>query len=167
MSLCGQSHSGKSTIAAAAAQLGWRHLSDDLGPIDADTLCVHPYARPVMLRAGGRKYLDNLPILPHDYRQFFGDDWFIAASELGATAVLEPVPLVAVVFLEWGDVAALESISKAATLHKLVLNSTTLAHVGEPVFRGLERVAAHIPGYHLRFGHVSEAIELIRPLVGA
>ncbi len=166
VALCGQSHSGKSTIAAAAAQLGWQHLSDDLGPIDAATLCVHPYARPVMLRKGGRDYLDNLPVLAHDYRQFFGDDWFVAASELGATAVLEPVPLAAVVFLEWGDVASLEPMSKAATLHALVLNSTTLASVGEPVFRGLERVAEHVPGYCLRFGHVAEAIDLIQPLVG-
>ena len=167
VALCGQSRSGKSTIAAAAAQLGWRHLSDDLAPIDVASLMVHPYARPIMLRSGGRGLLDELPDMPAGHGDYFGDEWFLAASELGAVAETSPVPLVAIVFLEWNDAAELVPISRAATLHALVLNSTTLGLSGEPVFRALEQLATVVPGYRLRFAHVSEAIELVRPLVGA
>lgn len=167
VALCGQSRSGKSTIAAAAAQLGWQHLSDDLAPVDVSSMMVHPYARPIMLRSGGRSLLDGLPTMPAGHADFFGDEWFLAASELGATTATEPVPLVAVLFLGWREVAELLPISRAETLYELVLNSTTLGPGGAPVFRGLEKIAADVPGYRLQFSTVSEATELIRPLVGA
>ena len=51
----GRSHSGKSTLAAEAVRQGADYYSDEFAVVDADGL-VHPYARPIGLRAdGGRR----------------------------------------------------------------------------------------------------------------
>lgn len=167
VAMCGQTQSGKSTLAAAAAQRGWRHLSDDLAPIDVASMSVHPYARPVMIRPGGRRVLADLPEPPLAHRPFFTDDWFFPASELGAATVDDPVPLVAVVMLSWGDIAELEPISKASTLFGLISASTSIGRRGEVEFGELERIAVAVPGYRLALGEPGAALDLLAPLIGA
>jgi hypothetical protein len=70
----GESHSGKSTLAAALVRAGAVYLSDDFAPIDAAGL-VHPYARPLSLRRDGPAQVD------YD------------VGSLGGAAGVEPVPL--------------------------------------------------------------------------
>ena len=165
--LCGESHSGKSTLAAAAAQRGWRHLSDDLALIDVPTLTVAPYARPVMLRAGGRAHLERQIVVPAEQAAFFGEEWFVPASQLGATIVHEPQPLVAVCMLQWGDQAALQPLGRAELLHGMLTHSATIAARGEAGFDELVQLAHHVPGHRLVLGGAHEALGLIAPLVGA
>ena len=165
--LCGESHSGKSTLAAAAAAQGWRHLSDDLALIDVPALTVAPYARPVMLRAGGRAHLHRTIQVPTEHAAFFGDEWFVPASDLGATIVLEPLPLVAVCLLQWGDHAALRPLSRAELLHGMLLHSATVAARGEAGFDELVQLAHTVPGQRLVLGGAHDALRLLAPLVGA
>jgi len=165
VALCGPSHSGKSTLAAAAAALGWRHLSDDMGLIDADTLSIAPYARPMMLRPGGRRHLGDAVAPPAEHLQFFSDDWFVPASELGAVVGDDAVALVAVGFLGWQPEASLTPITRAETLHDLTLHCGTLATRGEPGFAELHRVAAGVPGFRVGLGVATDVLDLLEPLV--
>lgn len=167
VAVCGDSGAGKSTLAAAAARRGWWHLSDDLAFVDVDALTVTPYARPVMLRAGGRRLLGIHPDLPEGTERFYGDDWFVPASALGAAISHEPRPLVAVALLTWGEQAAIEPLSRAHTLHGLTVHSATLAQRGRAGFDDLVRVAEVVPGHTLALGGPDDVLDLLGPLVGA
>lgn len=165
VALCGRSHSGKSTLAAAAATRGWRHLSDDMGLVDVQRMTVAPYARPIMLRPGGREHL-SLPLAPPEgHLQFFSEEWFVPASELGATVGDGAVPLVAVGFLEWHDGALLEPLSRARTLHDLALHCATLAGGGAPVFERLALVAHDVQGWRVGLGAAGDVLDLVSHLV--
>ncbi|MEQ1702228.1 MAG: hypothetical protein ABMA25_19115, partial [Ilumatobacteraceae bacterium] len=111
IAVCADSQGGKSTLAAASARRGWRHLSDDMALIDVEHATVTPYARPLMLRAGGRAHLAPLTPPPAEHLAFFPDEWFMPASELGAVVGPDAVPLVAIGFLEWQPSASLEALS--------------------------------------------------------
>lgn len=164
--VCGQSQSGKSTLTAAAARRGWHHLSDDLGPVDVQSMTVTPFPRPMMLRPGGREHLGQPMVPPDSHVQFFSDEWFVPASELGATVMAAPQSLVAVVVLEWRDQAVLEPLSRAQTLHGLAVNSATLKGQGASGFADLERIVMSVPGYRLGLGTADDALDLLSPLVG-
>ena len=166
IALCGASHRGKSTLAAAAARRGWRHLSDDMGLVDVDAMTVTPYARPIMLRPGGRDHLATLPEPPAEHLQFFPDEWFVPASELGAIVSDDSVPLVAVGFLEWHDGATINPLSQAQTLHDLTLHSATVARQGAVGFARLERIARLVPGCRVGLGTADDALDLCAGLVG-
>jgi hypothetical protein len=172
----GATRSGKSTLAAAAARRGWRHLSDDLVVVDlpaaqqahaAQAPQAVPYARAMMLREGGRRLLGIDTSLPPAAEEFAGGDAFCPASALGAQQVHQPQPLVALVFLEWGDMAALAPLGRAATLHRLTQHSATLANRGADGFADLAGLAAQAPGYTLALGTPDAALDLLAPLIGA
>jgi hypothetical protein len=167
IALCGTSHSGKSTLATAAAMRGWAHLSDDLGMVAVAEMSVTPYARPIMVRSGGRMHLGTVPTPPTEHLEFFGDDWFTPASELGAVIRHEPVPLVAVGFLTWAGTATLERLSRAQTLHDLALHSATLTAHGATGFEELTRIATVVPGYRVGLGATHDVLDLLAPLVGS
>jgi len=166
VAMCGSSQSGKSTLATAAALRGWRHLSDDLGLVNLDDMSVTPYARPIMVRPGGRSHLQTVPPPPAEHLEFFPDDWFVPASELGAVIDHQPLPLVAIGFLSWADAATLVPLSRAQTLHDLVLHSATLAAQGAAGFAELTRVAEAVPGYRVGLGSAGDVLDLVAPLVG-
>ena len=161
IALCGASHSGKSTLAVAAAQRGWQHLSDDMGLIDTDAMTVAPYARPIMVRPGGRAHLGSVPPPPSGHLQFFPDEWFVPASELGAIVDTAAVPLIAIGFLEWQPTAALQSLSQAQTLHDLTLHSATVARQGAAGFARLERIARAVPGFRVGLGAAGDVLDLL------
>ncbi|MDO8391352.1 MAG: hypothetical protein Q7V57_12785 [Actinomycetota bacterium] len=164
--LCGSSGSGKSTLSAAAAGRGWRHFSDDLGLVDVEHRTVTPYARPIMLRAGGRQHLGDV-LVDDRYRQFFVDEWFVPASALGATTAPGPRALVAVGVLGWGATAGIEPLSRARTLLALTEHSATLADRGAAGFDELARLAQRVPGYSVTLGTTADVLDLLAPLVGA
>jgi hypothetical protein len=165
IALCGASHRGKSTLAAAAARRGWRHLSDDMGLVVVDSMTVAPYARPIMLRSGGRDHLATVPEPPGEHLQFFPDEWFVPASELGASVGDDAVPLVAVGFLEWSDAATLDPLGQAQTLHDLTLHSATVARQGAAGFARLEQIARSVPGYRVGLGAADDVLDLVAPLL--
>ena len=165
--LHGASHAGKSTIAAGAARRGWGHLSDDLAPIDASTLTVHPYARPIMLRAGGREVVGGVPEPAAAHRRFLDENWFFPASALGAQTVTATRPLVATVELVRGESTELAPVSKAAALHALLTSSLTVVDRGAAEFVELERVAVAVPGYRLTVADLDEALDAVGTLLGA
>lgn len=165
IALCADSQGGKSTLAAAAARRGWRHLSDDMCLVDVERMTATPYARPLMLRAGGRAHLGVVAAPPRDHLAFFPDEWFVPASELGAQVGDQAVPLVAIGFLEWQPTAGLQPLSPAQTLHDLTLHSATVARQGAVGFGRLERVARAVPGFRVGLGAADSVLDLLAGLL--
>lgn len=165
VALCADSQGGKSTLAAAAARRGWRHLSDDMCLVDVERVTAMPYARPLMLRAGGRGHLGDVAAPPPEHCSFFPDEWFFPASELGAAVGEDAVPLVAVCFLAWQPHASLERMSQAQVLHDLVRHSATVARQGEVGFRRLEQIARGVPGFRVGLGAATDVLDLLADLV--
>ena len=163
--LVGASHAGKSTLAAAAAMRGLRHLSDDLVIVDPVALTVAPYARPIMLRPGGRALLAPLPAPPAG-GEYFGEEWFLPASALGAMVVATPQPLVGVGLLERADHAGLEPVESATALHAMALQCATLVARGAPAFSELESIARRAHTFRLLQGAPADALDLVTPLIG-
>jgi hypothetical protein len=163
--LCGPSYSGKSTLAAAAAQRGWAHLSDDLAPIDPAMLTVEPYQRPIMVRDHAAQGLGLSAPRPEGHHRFVAQESFYPASLLGAAWVSGPVGLRAVVSLSWGQTTALTAVSRARTLYTLAHNCTTLAQRGGAGFADLEAVASAVPGFHLDVASPDEAINALGELL--
>lgn len=74
----GRSHTGKTTLVAAAVRAGWHYFSDEFAVVDADGL-VHPYPRPLGVRdESGRTH--PVPV-----------------GELGGTAASDPARTSAIV----------------------------------------------------------------------
>ncbi|MCB0982776.1 MAG: hypothetical protein R2694_02310 [Ilumatobacteraceae bacterium] len=168
--LCAGSQVGKSTLAAANALRHGRHLSDDMALLADDTATVLPYARPLMLRPGGREVLvaagrpDGAVVLPPGDAPrlaVHGDEWFLPASALGATVPAGPVPIRAIGFLERGPGAAVEPLGQASTLQRLVSHCATLDRHGAADFRRLERLARQSPGYQVVLGAPGEVLDLL------
>jgi hypothetical protein len=167
VAVCGASHHGKSTMAAAAALAGYTYLSDDLAPIDLESLTVRPYPRPLMLRPGGREHLSGLPSMPADEEAFFPVDWYYGPREVAAHVATAPVPLVALVFTRWADESTLEPLTRAACLYGLLHASTNLAGQGAAGFRDLEALAERIPGYDAGCAEVAEVVAALADVIGA
>lgn len=174
VAVCGQSCSGKSTLAAAAARRGWTHLSDDLalvalhpaGSAAAPPYVVHPYARPLMVRAASRNLVE-VPAPPPGLEEFFTDDVFVPASALGAHLVADPQPLRALVFLDpAGGGAPGGTVSRADTLYRLTMHSATLQHRGADGFDDLRRLAEAVPGRTLHRSELDSMLAELAPLVG-
>lgn len=55
--LPGPTTAGKSTLTLALVEAGARYLSDEFAVVDTSGL-VHPYARPVAMRHGGRRHVE-------------------------------------------------------------------------------------------------------------
>ena len=166
LAVCGASGSGKSTLAAAAAERAWEHLSDDLAPIDVETMRVSPYCRPIMIGQGGRALLERPVEPPVAHLDFFASDWFAPASELGATVSTAPRPLVGVVFLDRSEVVELEPISQADLLYEMTQHSANLVERRTAGFAELVTIAERVQGYRLRLGALHRALDLLAPLVG-
>jgi len=164
--LTAPSECGKSTLAAAAAQRGWVHLGDDVVLIDGARREVYPFARPIMLRPGGRELLGVMPALVAAHAPFMADEWYVPASALGAAVVHGAVPLVAVGVLVRGGGAGLAPLSAAAALHALAQQSPSLAHAPAAAFAELERLARTVPAVEATLGAPHAVLDLLAPMLG-
>jgi hypothetical protein len=122
----GQSHAGKSTLAAALVRAGAVYLSDDFAPLDAAGL-VHPYARPLSLRREGRAQFD------HD------------VTSLGGVAAMEPVPLGMVVVTQYRHGAEWQPRVLSAGDAVLALMANTVRARAQPE-RTLQALSRSVSG---------------------
>jgi len=165
--LCAGSQVGKSTLAAAHALRGGTHLSDDMALLAEDGAGVEPYARPLMLRPGGREVLAvaglgaALPPAAAPRLAVHGEEWFLPATALGAAAPAGPLPIRAIGFLDRGAAAAVTPLGQATTLHRLVTHCATLEGHGAHAFRHLERLAREVPGHQVTLGEPGAVLDLL------
>jgi hypothetical protein len=118
----GESHAGKSTLAAALVRAGAVYLSDDFAPFDAAGM-VHPYARPLSIRRDGPAQVD------YD------------VTSLGGVAGVEPVALGLVVLTRYRQGADWQprQLSAGDAVLALMANTVRARAQPEQTLRALSR----------------------------
>ena len=161
--LAAASGGGKSTTAWALLHHGFGYLSDELSPVDLDSLCVYPYPRALSLKhapPSAYPLPDDAIRLPHTIH--------VGASSLRGAVLNEPRPIGAVFVLQrersggFPTLRTLEAAEAAAYLYVNALNA--LAHSN----RGLEavvHVAGHVPCYAVSIGELRATCALIEHAV--
>jgi hypothetical protein len=158
--LVAPSGTGKSTTAWGLLHHGFRYLSDELAPVDLETMRVFPYPHALCLKAEPPKAYPLPPDILRTARTLH-----VPTHRLPNVTVSEAVPLAAIFFLEYrpGEASTpdLEAISKgeaAARLFAQALNP--LAHC-EDGLRGAAAIACQLPGYRLRSADLGATCELL------
>ncbi len=164
--LAGDSGNGKSTTAWGLLHHGFRYLSDELSPIDLDSLCVLPYPHALCLK----------PPTPLAYRLpaadvlDFGRTVHVPVHALPAETPPGPCELGAVLFVRYrGDLRApvLRAIGPAeagARMYVTALNA--LAHRN----RGLDAVvhiAERVPCYCLDSADLAITCDMVSQMIVA
>lgn len=145
---------GKSTVCWALLHHGFRYLSDELGPVDLETLEVHPYSRALTVK---KEPQASYPLPPCIVRTSRG--LHIPAEQIPGGINKGPAPLAAVLFLRYHPGAPEPSIRRIGTAEataRLYANALNpLAHAGD----GLDAA--------IRIATASLCIEFITADLGA
>jgi len=157
--LAGQSGNGKSTTCWAMTNRGFGYLSDELSPVDLNTMCVHPYPHALCLK--------NLPPdgfeLP-DSTYDAGVTLHVPPEAMAEPNVLATRPLRAVLFVEYQAdlekprLTPLSSAAAAANLFTHALNP--LAHPNDGLAAAAE-IVKPISCAELKTAGLDDTCELI------
>jgi len=145
--LVGTSGSGKSTTTWALLHHGFGYLSDELGPLDLETLEVYPYPHALSLKNEPPKAYP-LPAAT----LFTSRALYIPVEHLAVQVAPAPVPLAAIFFLRHRPDAAapeIRSMSKAEAGARLFASTLNpLAHPGDGLDAAIE-IAMRAPCFEL------------------
>jgi hypothetical protein len=161
--LPGSSGAGKSTIAAALTDAGYRYLSDETAPITEQHVVV-PYTKPIVV--GSRSFDVLGAAIGRADLARRGDRWFLDPRLLSGGPALTPMIAGLVVVPEFRpgftvDVVPLSRSEVAAAVAGNTFNLDKLRR------SGLERavdLARSLPGYRLVHGGVEHSVGAIREL---
>jgi hypothetical protein len=162
--LPGQSHSGKTTLAAwLAAHHSFGYLTDEASAID-DRGLVRPYPRPLGLRA-------DSPMTPAlraaATLRFLPDEVLVPASDLGATVEVAPTPVRLIVFPTYLDDRPLRSarVNQADTIERLARLTPGLLRDGSGVFERLVQLVRSTPAIEVSYPHVAVAADVVNAVL--
>lgn len=157
--LVARSGGGKSTLCWALLHHGLGFLSDELAPVDLETLTVYPYRRALVLKR------DPAPAYPLPAAVLRTTRGFCASpDDMPGAVPTTPSPLAAVFFLHHEaatsspSVRALSPAEAAARLYANALNP--LAHPGDGL-DGTIRIAATRSRFDLVTGDLPATCELV------
>jgi hypothetical protein len=126
-----ESGGGKSTLCWALSHHGYPYLSDELAPIDLETLRVHPFARALMLKTPPPASFYPIPAAA--VRSSRG--WHLPAEDVPGGVGVDPTRLTTIFFLRRDPAASASSVrpvSAAEAAARLYANSLNqLAHRGD------------------------------------
>ena len=159
------SGSGKSTLAWVFTQHGFRYLSDELAPIDLDSLEVHPFPRALTLKAAPP---EPYPLPESAIRS--GRFIHVPCDILPGKIQISPLPVAAVFFPDYepaGDTAELRLISKgraAARIYAASLNA--LAHPASGL-KAAASIATSVPCYELATSDLAAASGTVKRILSS
>jgi hypothetical protein len=158
--LAAESGSGKSTTTWALLHHQFRYLSDELSPVDLESMRVFPYPHALCLKqAPGSDYA-----LPVDAIHL-GRTIHVPARSLPAATILDPLPLRAVILLKYmphlsaPQLRALGPAEAGARLYINALNS--LAHPNHGL-DAVMRITEHVPCFTLSTTQLLATCTLLR-----
>ena len=158
--LVGESGAGKSTTAWALLHHDFRYLSDELSPIDVDTLQVHAYPHALCLK--------ELPAPPYSLpgdALHLGRTIRVPTGTMPATAILEPRPLSALFLLKYSPglrtptLRAMDAAEASIYLYVSALNA--LAHSNSGL-DAVVRIAEDLPCFAVAAADLPSTCALIR-----
>lgn len=157
--LVAASGKGKSTTTWALLHHGFRYLSDELAPLNLNTMEIQPYPHAICLK--------NKPPWPYslpDQILRTSLTVHIPTLQLPNAAVLKPMPLSAIFFLEYRpglNASRVRRLSKAEAVARLFVHALNpLAHT-EDGLAGAVAIAQNVASFCLDLGELSLTCELI------
>lgn len=163
--LAGDSGSGKSTTAWALLHHGLRYLSDELSPIDLQTLRVLPYPHALCLK---RRPPEPYPLPPAALD--LGDTLHVPAAALPGGVAARPCTVAGLLFVRHRPglgAPALRPLTPAEACARLyVVTLNALAHPGDGL-DAVQHLAEQVPAYALETGELAAACERVGRLLAA
>lgn len=157
--LVAPSGTGKSTTAFGLLHEGFRYLSDELAPVDLQTMAVQPYPHALCLKSPPPPPYD----LPAETLRTEAT-LHLPVSALPSTTCDTQVPLGAIFFLtrEGGGDTTMEPVGAAEASVRLYANVlNNLAHPGEGLDAAIH-LSSRIPCFHLQLRMLTQVGTLIR-----
>jgi hypothetical protein len=157
------SGTGKSTTTWALLHHGFDYLSDELAPLDLDSLQVEPYPHALCLK--------KEPPLPYSLPERTlrtSSTLHLPTDQLPSPVISQPLPLSAIFFLEYCPglkFPTARTLTKAEAAARLFVNALNpLAHE-EDGLAGAALIAYKVPAFHLKSTELSLTCELVRTVL--
>lgn len=160
--LVAPSGTGKSTTTFGLLHEGFRYLSDELAPVDLETLAVQPYPHALCLKSP--------PPPPYALPMTTlrtGVTLHLPVSDLPATTCDTAIPLGAIFFLSREEasntyVVRIDAAEASVRLYSNALNN--LAHAGEGLDAAIQ-LSSKIPCFRLQLGELTQVGKAIRTVL--
>lgn len=157
------SGTGKSTTAWALLHHGFDYLSDELAPVDLDSLRLEPYPHALCL-----KREPPLPYLLPARTLRMSSTLHVPVTQLPNSTVSQPTPLSAMFFLEYCPelkIPTAHRITKAEAAARLFVNALNpLAHEQDGL-AGAAVIAQKVPSFHLKSTELGLTCELVKAVL--
>jgi hypothetical protein len=157
------SGTGKSTTTWALLHHGFDYLSDELAPLDLDSLQVQPYPHALCLK--------KEPPLPYSLPERTlrtSSTLHVPTAHLPSPAISQPLPLSAIFFLEYCPelkFPTARALTKAEAAVRLFANALNpLAHKQDGL-AGAAAIAHRVPAFHLKSTELSLTCELVKAVL--
>lgn len=160
--LAGPSKAGKTTLTLSFLERGWKHMSDDLAPIDPGTGLLSPFPKPVSVRSRAvwehlaRDWALPWPDPPQTY--------FLLPATVLPLSINEQIKPTRLLFPSFADGAetTVQPVSVAAAASRC---AEYMRRVDPSRLRALIELCSAIPREEVRYGDSSRAAEVIDDLV--
>jgi len=157
------SGTGKSTTTWALLHHGFDYLSDELAPLDLDSLRLQPYPHALCLK--------NEPPLPYALPARSvrtSSTLHVPVAHLPNSFVSRPTPLSAIFFLEYcpqSNIPMARTITKAEGAARLFVNALNpLAHEQDGL-AGAAVIAQRVPSFHLKSAALGPTCDLVKAIL--
>ena len=157
------SGTGKSTTAWALLHHGFDYLSDELAPLDLDSLRIQPYPHALCLK--------KEPPAPYSLPARTvrtSSTLHVPVAQLPNSAVAQATPLSAIFFLEYDPklkIPTARIITKAEAATRLFVNALNpLAHEQDGL-SGAAVIAQMVPSFHLTSAELGLTCELVKAIL--
>jgi hypothetical protein len=158
--LAGESGHGKSTTAWGLLHQGYRYLSDELSPIDPDTLSVYPYSHALCLK---RRPPGAYPLADIDAMDL-GRTIHVPVDRLPSQAACAPARLAGMMFVRYRPQAhgpsmrRLSAAEAGARTYACALNALAHSHHGVDAALALSE---RVPCWYVEAGELRSTCALI------
>jgi hypothetical protein len=166
--LCGPSGSGKSTLTAALMQHGLGYLTDEAVCMDAQTLRISPFRKPLSIKPGSYPAMQAFAPAPGSVAErCTGTQWLLPPQALGGGGQTPtpayPALIVFPTHVPDGEVV-IERIRPAETAYLLGSNSVRLWWAEGGALQAVARLARRAPAYRIAYGSTADAVEIVEKL---
>jgi hypothetical protein len=162
--LVGPSGSGKTTLTTALVRDGFGYVADEVVAVDADTLRIAPYHKPLTIKPGSHHVFPELRLSGAAAHGAAHAHWHVPATCIRPDALASGGATGCVIGVEHraGTASALERMDEADAMSLLVQQCFNGERLDQ---RGLDtavRLAREVPCYRLHYSDTDTACALVR-----
>jgi hypothetical protein len=162
--LVGPSGSGKTTLTTALVRDGFGYVADEVVAVDADTLRIEPYHKPLTIKPGSHHVFPELRLVGAAAHGAAHAHWHVPATSIRPDALSSGGATGCVIGVEHraGTASALERVDEADAMSLLVQQCFNGERLDQ---RGLDtavRLAREVPCYRLHYSDTDTACALVR-----